>query len=182
VIDKSENEEGLVIKSRAKITEQTVAALEEVRLSHDGKLRPPDVVNAARPEESPLHSHFEWDDSEAAEEYRLYQARYLIRNTPRVTFDDGEPMHRYISVRVVPKIESYYTTPERLIEKPDELAQAKRDAEVGVDSAIRRLNELRRIWSLVRGDDSEDHDANMKALDVAKQGLTTASEAIKKIK
>ena len=29
------------------------------------------VVEAARPEDAPLHSYFEWDDTEAARRYRL---------------------------------------------------------------------------------------------------------------
>jgi hypothetical protein len=42
------------------------------------RLHPEDVVNAARDPESVLHSHFTWDDSKAADEYRLFQARRLI--------------------------------------------------------------------------------------------------------
>ena len=44
-----------------------------------GLLRPGDLVEAARPVSSPLHPEFEWDDSEAAEKYRLEQARKLLR-------------------------------------------------------------------------------------------------------
>lgn len=49
-------------------------------LEHDdGKLLAPEVLDAARPETSPLHSFFNWDDSAAAEQYRLGQAEGLIR-------------------------------------------------------------------------------------------------------
>jgi len=41
-------------------------------------LRPIDVVDEARDESSPLHKHFEWDDTTAAEQHRLWQARQLI--------------------------------------------------------------------------------------------------------
>lgn len=37
-----------------------------------------DVVMAARDPKSPLHSRFTWDDSEAAHQWRLQQARQLI--------------------------------------------------------------------------------------------------------
>lgn len=47
--------------------------------NESGMINPVDVVEAAREENSPLHSHFEWDDSEAAQQYRLVQARNLIR-------------------------------------------------------------------------------------------------------
>lgn len=44
----------------------------------DGRLDPKDVVNDARHPRSPLHDSFEWDDSVAAEQHRLLQARRLI--------------------------------------------------------------------------------------------------------
>lgn len=46
-----------------------------------GILHPADVVEAARPPESPLHGEFEWDDSVAAEKWRIEQAREMIRVT-----------------------------------------------------------------------------------------------------
>lgn len=36
------------------------------------------VVESARPKKSPLHKHFLWEDTRAAAEYRLWQARQLI--------------------------------------------------------------------------------------------------------
>jgi hypothetical protein len=44
------------------------------------ELTPEAVVEAAEPEDSPLHNRFEWDDSEAGRLYRLNQARELIRS------------------------------------------------------------------------------------------------------
>lgn len=56
----------------------TVAkALENVR-KRRGAITPEVVVEAARRSTSPLHRVFEWDDSVAAHEYRLAQARNLI--------------------------------------------------------------------------------------------------------
>lgn len=48
--------------------------------SEHGRLTPDLVVNAARPADGPLHDRFTWDDSEAAERYRLDEARQLIRS------------------------------------------------------------------------------------------------------
>lgn len=50
----------------------------------NGELVAQEVVDAARALESPLHEHFEWDDSAAAEQWRLDQARALIRVTVTV--------------------------------------------------------------------------------------------------
>jgi len=44
-----------------------------------GKLDPAQLIEAARDENSPLHSCFEWDDSAAAAQWRMEQARELIR-------------------------------------------------------------------------------------------------------
>lgn len=45
----------------------------------DGKLTADSVVTAASDPVSPMHDRFEWDDEVAAHEYRLEQARALIR-------------------------------------------------------------------------------------------------------
>lgn len=45
----------------------------------NGNLREEDVVEDARDPASPLHDFFEWDDSVAAQQYRLSQARLVIR-------------------------------------------------------------------------------------------------------
>lgn len=37
------------------------------------------VLNANRDKDAPLHNEFEWNNKKAAEQYRLEQARYLIR-------------------------------------------------------------------------------------------------------
>lgn len=48
------------------------------RLRSKEKLTPRAVVSAARAKSSPIHNAFEWNDSKAAEKYRLTQARTLI--------------------------------------------------------------------------------------------------------
>lgn len=56
-----------------------VAELNRIAAENDGILKPEDVVNAARPKSSPLHNCFEWSDTAAAREWRIHQARNLIR-------------------------------------------------------------------------------------------------------
>lgn len=62
-----------------KKTSAIARELRRIAKSNGGLLLPAKVVEAARPKSSPLHSRFEWDDTEAAENYRLWQARQLIR-------------------------------------------------------------------------------------------------------
>ena len=45
----------------------------------DGMITPEELLNAARPKKSEIHSLFDWDDTRAAEKYRLFQARNIIR-------------------------------------------------------------------------------------------------------
>ena len=60
---------------------KTIAALKGLSKKHGGLLFPEVVVKAARPSSSPLHGYFTWDDSEAAEQHRLWEARQLLRVT-----------------------------------------------------------------------------------------------------
>ena len=59
--------------------QQIGECLDRIRIKH-GHLKPEVVVSYAKPDESPLHRVFEWDDAAAAEEYRLIQARTLVRS------------------------------------------------------------------------------------------------------
>ena len=52
--------------------------LDEIAAEHDGILRAEDVVNFAKNEDTALHEKFTWDDTEAAHQYRLWEARELI--------------------------------------------------------------------------------------------------------
>jgi hypothetical protein len=71
------------------------------RLAVNGLLKPAEVVNAARSEESPLHHCFCWDDNEAAEKWREEQARQLIRSV-RIEVNVGKPVsiRAYVSLPV----------------------------------------------------------------------------------
>ncbi len=69
-------------------------------LMTDNHLLPASVVEFAKPESSPLHGYFTWDDTEAAREYRLFQASNLIRSvTINCTLDSGPvEMRAFVSV------------------------------------------------------------------------------------
>ena len=45
----------------------------------DEKITPQEILEKARDEDSELHKCFEWNDSIAAEKYRLEQARNILR-------------------------------------------------------------------------------------------------------
>lgn len=53
------------------------------------KLTPEIILEASRNEEALFHSLFEWEDSKAAEQYRLQQARTIINNIEITIISDG---------------------------------------------------------------------------------------------
>src|SRR5215207_7682171 len=54
--------------------------LAQIATAHGGSIAPVSVVSAAREPTSAMHPYFEWDDPAAAQEYRLEQARGLVRS------------------------------------------------------------------------------------------------------
>jgi len=76
------------------------AELEHVReQSSDGLLRASEVVSyAAAHPGSALYSRFEWDDTKAAHEYRLEQARGVIQAIVTHIPNANAPMRAYVSL------------------------------------------------------------------------------------
>lgn len=64
-----------------KLSAETAAKeLERISEEHNNELKPEYVVQDAQDESSPLHGVFEWDDSKAAQKFRLEQARHLMNH------------------------------------------------------------------------------------------------------
>lgn len=94
--------------SRLKASKANVAGRELDRLTKvNGGLTAENVVGSARSKKSPLHDFFEWSDSVAAQEYRLEQARHLMRCVI-VMYDDGpirnlKPIRAFIAFETQPE-------------------------------------------------------------------------------
>jgi hypothetical protein len=84
-----------------------VAELAALEAEH-GVITAQAVVDRARDPDSPMHAHFEWDDTVAAERHREDQARALIRSVqieitrreitftvPKYISDPTSPEHGY---------------------------------------------------------------------------------------
>jgi hypothetical protein len=65
---------------------------------HGGSVLPSHVVEFARDETTALHSYFDWNDSEAARQWRLEQARRVIRLSVTVVRDDPRPIRAMVSL------------------------------------------------------------------------------------
>lgn len=74
--------------------------LARIRKENGDFFSPAAVVIASRPKKAPLHSVFEWNDSVAAEQFREYQASYLIRAVTVIMpeLPDSAPVRAFVSV------------------------------------------------------------------------------------
>lgn len=105
--------------------------LEMLRKQFKGELTPEDVLADAKHDNSPLHSFFEWNDGAAAEQYRLQQARGLIRAVVAVYVSEDKPAVRtraYVHV-------------------PEQSAPHYREASHAMSQAKTRKMVLDRAWN-----------------------------------
>lgn len=72
--------------------------LELVRRKAGGFLRPKDVVAFAKNPKTALHTFFEWNDGAAAEQFRLAQARAVIRVCVIVSEESSEKVRAFVSL------------------------------------------------------------------------------------
>ena len=56
------------------------------------------LLDANRDADAPLHDAFEWDDTAAAEAYRLNQAAHIIRCLVTITEDKEPPVRAFFTV------------------------------------------------------------------------------------
>ena len=93
----------MVYKYRAtqyKVPAQVAGEYLEELGKEEGGLTARLLLEKSRPEGALLHDTFEWDDTEAAERYRLGQARYFISNVVTVELKGKtiEPTRAFVSV------------------------------------------------------------------------------------
>lgn len=81
---------------------QVIGSELEAMSSAGVSVTPPNIVDRARPDDAPLHPHFQWSDPEAAELYRRWQARSLVNHliivTPAKTGEQQRKAHFSVMV------------------------------------------------------------------------------------
>lgn len=135
--------------------------LELIRQKTGGKLQPEDVVDDAKNPNSPLHSFFEWDDTAAAHEHRLKQARSLIRTVVAVYKENpkSEPVRAYIHVRPSPTPSSsgsatvddkpYYTEVTKALSIPSTRRAILMRAKADLEAWQKRYKDLKELADIV---------------------------------
>ena len=153
--------------------------LESIR-EEAGLLTAEATVNAARPKNSPIHGCFTWNNDEAGEKYRLWEARSLIRSV-RIIREDGrdEPMFIHVTRRVeigdgdgLDEPGSYYQSTRVALVNLDEWTAAVKHYMGKVTSAQEALADLQRI----AGTHPDPNTTTMLA--IAAQALATAQSAV----
>lgn len=129
--------------------------LRRIYRASGNRIQPPDVVEAARSPDSVLHKHFTWDDSEAAEEFRLIQARHLIA-TVKITVPSSSTRPRVIrAYHALRSEQSGYRHMKDIVNAPDLLeslvSQFASDLERVSEryQAIRSTAETRRVFEVI---------------------------------
>lgn len=104
--------------------------LEVIRQFHDGELTPEQVLEFASKESSQLHKYFEWDDSVAAEKYRLNQAGQMVRAVyvEIETISGPTETRAFVSIKSHKDNKRRYTTISEAIDDEDYRDQIIADA------------------------------------------------------
>lgn len=151
-----------------------IVAGELDRLRSVGPVTASGVVDIARPDSAPLHPAFEWDDTKAGEQFRLVQARTLIRAVVVVSdlTEDGreESVPMFIHVPDRGAVEGHYTLAAQIADDSDEYERALTEAERHMTSAEQRVHELRRL--------AAQRGGNVEAIAIALGGFATVREAL----
>jgi len=142
-----------------------------------GELTPPAVVESAKPEQALLHPVFEWDDERCGVEYRLIQARQLIKNVEIVRQDEkpagiisAERAYQYVPAN---EGGAYHPT-EVVVQRPDMYASALRELSARVHSAEEAMRALEMAAKSAEEIDTE----RMTRIAIAVQAMQTASAAV----
>lgn len=116
-----------------------------------GACPPSALVDEARPESSPLHPLFQWDDTKAAEQYRVSQARRIIGSL-KVVYHEMERMApAFVHVRQMTGegvVDGYIETELAMANskmRAAVLADAKRQLK-GLRTRYGLLEELASVW------------------------------------
>jgi hypothetical protein len=132
-------------KERKKMESKITAELKKIAAKHGGKLYPRDVVEEARNPESPLHNSFEWDDTAAAEQWRIEQARRLIQVSVTVLEGRKEPIRAFVSLTTDRKDGGGYLLVEKVLSNKKQKEQMLKDAAMELEIFTAKYNTIQEL-------------------------------------
>lgn len=153
----------MIYQTHAERQAAVAAAIQKLAdKNRDGVCHPSALVAAARDPRHVCHDMFEWDDTAAAEAYRVDQSRRIIRSV-RVDMDGpGTRAPAFVHVRInrgedEPPADGYMPTVKALAVpnlKEQVLADAKAQLR-GLQVRYAAIKELQPVWSALDSLDDE---------------------------
>jgi hypothetical protein len=131
-------------------SKQAVAAIRELVERGGGLVTPQEVVQAAKKDER-LHGYFTWDDSAAANKWRIEEAKRLLRFSVEVIGSSREPVRVFVSLSSE-RGEGYRVVSEA-VKDADLMRQMVRDALEDMENfrdKYRRVRDLSRVFSAMK--------------------------------
>lgn len=129
-------------------------ALAEIKANNsEGLLVPSEIVAAATPDKHPLHHYFLWDDTEAANQYRLAQARAIVRKITVIGPDEeNETMvPKYLSLsKDRNRVGGGYRETKEILNNKELLGQLEETAKKDIDGVLHRYEMLKSLCAKVR--------------------------------
>lgn len=107
-----------------------------------GAITPQNIVNYARNPETHIHKAFEWDDSAAAEKYRIHQATTLARAITVEFAAAQQPIRVYTLVKPETAAVPQYLPTTLVVKQPDLLEDGLRRLKIELAGALRSVDEL----------------------------------------
>jgi len=142
--------EGRRMKGGAKRANVVGRIIEGIADRNGGRIDAKDLLAVARPKNSPIHDMFEWDDTTAAERYRVEQARHVLRSVQvRVTGGTKKP----VVTKAFPFVDDNYIPVEQVYEdkglRNELLREALREGESWM-ARYEHLAELASVFQALR--------------------------------
>lgn len=137
------------------------AAVVMFDLANKNSLDAESLVEVSKPEDAPLHSDFDWNDTEAAVKWRNHQARNII-NALVLVPEENEALKSQEPVRAFFKItetQNNYEPTVLLISKPD-------TREILLRKALGELTAFQNKYSAL-----EELASVMKAIELTKKAV-----------
>ena len=114
---------------------------------------PQQILEKARDSNTELHKCFTWDDTEAAEKWRISEARAVVRNL-KIIEQKPDKQQKPTTIRVFYKTdnESGYKPTKLILKKPDEyksLVERCRSELLAIKQKFNSISEYEEIWELI---------------------------------
>ncbi len=114
---------------------------------------PQQILEKARDSNTELHKCFTWDDTEAAEKWRIQEARTIVRNLKIIEQKpDKQPEPTTIRVFYKTDNESGYKPTKLILKKPDEyksLVERCRSELLAIKQKFNSISEYEEIWEMI---------------------------------